>query len=513
MDNKNMPPKTDEKTKVIPVNQPASNQQAVAKPATPSGASLSAAVKAHQPNAFASYFKKGNTKAKRTIMAGAIGGGLLVSFLALTSFKKKSEDEVVTETPGSSTASSEEPIIEEGEVVTINTGHEVYTVVHDELSLEEAREVAREDIGPEGLFMHKSELHLARTNDEWNGLPEEEKLEYINSINVTPPPEDDVVTIPVDVNGVMTDLKMDPLHRGDLWQFGYDDSGHSFLIPQGRPAVALHNISRGEDGIYYRTDPVTNEMKVFSMEEIFEQIDQKGTVEVEVLVPGIDEPVVEGTYMYGYVDGVSLSGTPDDPTDYDLTGPIYGYGWGWDTDGDGDIDKLDSEVTDEPDPALMPEEIVTEPAMVTVDENIQSGNIESPKTDQELLQERIAEIAKNEGIDDLKKIKIHKNDDGSYDVKMKDHDGDKVKTTISLEDLQSGLTEPVEGEVLDTVDTNEVVTGEVITNPEDPDFIVETTDLIPEPVNTDIIDPNDSFTDDNSSEPAVYTQNDPNDLS
>ena len=388
-----MPTSGDEKTKVISVTPSPAGRPVGPAPGTATPNSSNPGLKQTPPKSspFASYFNDGNSKVKRTILAGAIGGGLLVSFLALTSFKKADEEE--TPTDGSTGSGTTTPEVSEGEVVSINTGHEVYTGLHDDLSLDEVRDIARENVGAQGLFMYKDEVHPAMTNDEWNNQTSEQALDYINKVNVIPPSEDDVVTLPIDINGETKDLKLDPLHKADLIQIGTDDSGRVFVIPQGRSASELQNIAVGENGVYYRTDPVTGELKVFTIEEILTQIDQKGTVEVEVIVPGIEEPVIDGTYMYGYVDN-AYSDAGIMPGE----AAVSGYGWGWDTDGDDDIDIYDDDypVTSEPDPYWLPDDSSGDPAVITtIPEYVEPV----AKTDRELLDERIAEMARESGMD------------------------------------------------------------------------------------------------------------------
>ena len=440
-----MPLKGDEKTKVISVTPPVTNQPIGAKQVSPLSAN-----KTPQPSLYSSYFKKGNSTARRTIIAGAIGGGLLVSFLALSSFKKKPEDEEFV----SGGATDSTTAIPEDVVTRINTGHEVYTTVHDDLLLEDARSIAREHVGEDGLFMHNSELHLARTDEEWNNLAQDDKLQYINDINVTPPSADDVVILPVDLNGTITDLKMDPLHLGDLWQLGYDDSGHSFFIPQGREAIALDNISRGEDGIYYRTDPISGEMKVFSVEEVIQQIDQKGSVELEVLVPGFEEPVIES-------------------------------------------------------------EILVEPDTVTTDMMLTEY-----KSDYDLAMEAAIERARESGIDNINKVKVHQDRHGNWDFKAKGDDGEKLKGSLTIEELHTDHTETaVVGEVIEdnsgdnNLTSDTVVTGELINDKN----TINSDDHLVQPSHdfqihhdaSNYADQNDTLTTDTSSDDAIYNSTNP----
>src|SRR5829696_1683195 len=101
MDNNQVPPKADEKTKVISSKPPVPPQQAPKPNAQVAGTQAAGTQSAGQkptqpgippPSPFASYFKNGNTKAKRTIVAGAVGGGLLVGMIALTSFNRPPEE-------------------------------------------------------------------------------------------------------------------------------------------------------------------------------------------------------------------------------------------------------------------------------------------------------------------------------------------------------------------------------------------------------------------------------------
>lgn len=453
MEQKNTPP-ADEKTKVIQVNKPADTPSPNTRPAV-----KPAANEAARPSPFASYFKNGNSKAKRTILAGAVGGGLIISMLALSSFTKKpGDDETTGDTTtgtgdGNSNSNNNTTPIQEGDIVQINTGHEVYTGLNDDLSLDEARLKARENVGEEGLFVYKDELHPAMTDEEWNSLTDEEKLAYIDNINVTTPADDEVITVPVEVNGEIINLKMDPLHRTDLVQLGTDDSGHVFLVPQGRPGLAMENLSPGENGTYYRTDPETNELSVFTIEELFKQINDTGKAEVEVLVPGIEEPVIDGVFMYGYIDNAYsdsyISSGNNGETGTYMESPVTGYGWGWDTDGDDDIDIYDDDftVTDEPDPYLMPEYYNTiTPEEPVIDTSSTEVVVETApqKTDEELLHERVLLLAKEGGIEDISKIKTHRNDDGSWDIKIKGDDGEKIKTTITIDDLHQSSVTPAD---------------------------------------------------------------------
>ena len=373
-----------------PVNAPPQNQQNPIKTVT------------SQPPV-TSYFKDkdGKTSAKRTIIASAIGGSLLVGILALTGFAKKDENKIPhpipKDTPPSSPqtnhSSDANETIKEGSVVGINTGLDVFTKLNDDKSLDDAREIARAELGSNALFIHNGELHPTMNNEEWNSQTPEQTLDFINKINVTTPSNEEAVTIPVEVNGETVNVVLDPLHKTDMFQMGNDDSGHVFCIPNGREAVELNNVIVGEDGNYLRVDPNNGEVEHFKIEEIFKQIDDTGKVSVDVIIPGQDNPII--------IENNNLINNPP---------------------------------------------IINEPLQIQ-------------KTDTELLHEKELQIAKDAGIDDITKIKTHLNDDGSYDIKIKGDDGEKIKTHITLDDLHQVQHQ----QNIVTQDDSNIVNPEIVT--------------------------------------------------
>ena len=62
-----------------------------------------------------------------------------------------------------------------------------------------------------------------------------------------------------------------------------------------------------------------------------------------------------------------------------------------------------------------------------------------------------------------KKIKVHENSDGSWDVKIKGEDGEKIKTTITRDDLQRAQSETVLGTIEsdESSDIDEAADGDI----------------------------------------------------
>lgn len=244
-------------------------------------------------------FAEGKLKLKRTIIASTIGGSLLAGILALASFGKRTLpiDEQETPVPHTNSAithkDSLDTFLEDKKPVRINTEHDIYTKANDDKTLEEARELARKEVGHEALFVHKGELHPTMTSEEWNNLDDNEKLAFINKVNLEAPAQEKVEITSVDADGVSHNLVIDPLYNVGKLQFASDDSGHVFCLQQGKPAFELHNVTIDEQGGLMRTDPATGVISTFSIEEIFTKIDDDGAVNLNVSIPGIDEVTLD----------------------------------------------------------------------------------------------------------------------------------------------------------------------------------------------------------------------------
>ncbi len=424
------------------------------------------------PSPFSSFFKKGNTKAKRTIIGGTVGGALLAGLLSLKSSPPIIEDNAQPVKP-----EPETPVMDEGDVVMINTGHEVYTGVHDDLSMEEAREMAREHVGPEGLFLHRGEWHTAITNEEWSNITEEERLDYINNLVVTPASES--VTVTAEIDGRLVNLHIDPVHRGELIQSGWDDDGLFYIIPNDSPAFVMHNIVHGEDNINYRVDPTTGERTVFDMVEIFHRLDENGAVNLQTFIPDTDQPVSEGNYIYGAINNTG--------GEEEVSEGTWQQSWGWDTNLDGTIDR--------PDPDQNVEtwqngtEVDGEPVLVSV--TYPDGLVEQPEvevdTDADIIYPDEATTTPEEtGQDqDTDSDVVETNDEDTREeiIQGESLDADQDQA-ISPDDNIS--VDVVQGELVqETTDSNNDDSVQIVAADEDNQVDIDTEDIIPETNNPD----------------------------
>ena len=345
----------DEKTKVIPQS------------------AINTAVKGTVRVPFGGLSADAASPQKKRILPGLLAtGGLLAGGLLLTSFQ----------TAGDSKESTPENAASTPAVIT--TSHPVSELVADDLSLEEARELAREEVGPRGLFTHKGIIHVTSTQDEMDRMTPQEKETFMKDVvaenNHTGGTE-------TDVHGKVMNLEF-PLMDKYL-EVLTDEDGHAYTRDVNGNVNLLDNVTKDPfTDQLIRTDAETGEITQFNPTAILQNVDE-GRIDVSIY-----------------------------PTDVEITntGEILLPGGG-------------------------AAESIVSTACVIDDSGIWDYDFDddffaaaTPKSDAELLDERIAQIADEAGIDDIKKIKVNETDDG-WNVKIKGDDGEKVKMHVSREDL------------------------------------------------------------------------------
>lgn len=321
--------------------------------------------------------------------------------------------------------------------ILLNTELPISTKHNDEIPFEDAKALAREEMGEDGFFIHGGKIHPTMNEDEWNSKTPEGREDYLKQINATPQPERPLeIEIP-EAHGGTAQVVLPILSENLRMSFAHDSNGDVFYIDNQGNSTTLSNFSVDENGSLLRTDPETGEINYVAPSAIFEEINDYGSVHVTSIIPDIINPIDEGIYMLG----------PVQEWDYVTNEPREGQGWGWDTTGDGSIDRIDHSMSvawQDPGPDPIVEPIYIGQPMAEIDPV--EPTPEPVKTDSELLQSRIAEIAKDAGIEDITKIKIHETDEG-WSVKIKGDDGEKVITGISREELHGLTPTPVTGEI------------------------------------------------------------------
>lgn len=418
----------DEKTiKVIPPNvtpqsnvpnrpaTPAPQQPINRPPVQAAGNAQNALLKPGQP---------GTVQKKRIITGVLAAGGLLGGAILLTGHTNPDPAIDVTPAPGSPATA---PTATPNKMVSMTTDHPVCDVLFDDLSPEDAKEVARAEVGPLGIYSHRGRLEVTATEEEIASLTPEERATYLGGI-VT----HEITGTNVDVTGREMEVHIPGMetygrvleHKdGSVYWQDMDGNGTDFenvrkeVIVDQETGEPLINPATGKELFQYvRTDPETGERTPFSFSAILKNVDQ-GRIDVSIY-PSNVEIADDGQVV------VPNSDTPIEPIDTGtyLTGNGYA---GWDTDGDGIIDNYDYDNND----------YVHRQDM---DDPIIENDMHSPEVDirtpREIAMEKAQEMADEAGID-VNKIKLHETDDGGFDYKVKG-DGGKLKGHLTVDELR-----------------------------------------------------------------------------
>lgn len=362
-----------------------------------SQSAINAAVKAQVKPPFGGVKPKTTSPQKKRIVPGLLtAGGLLAGGIALSSFQIAPDTEEPVE---GDEAAGKMPAV-------ISTSHPVSEVVADDLSFEEARDLAREEVGHKGLFTYKGVVNVTTTEAEMDQMTASEKEAFMQDVVVE---HNQVGGTEVDINGQLMQIEFPLMDR--YLEVLTDEDGNAYTRDINGTVNLLENVSKDPfTNQLIRTDIETGEVTQFNPTAILQNVDE-GRVDVsiypsdveitdngEILVPG--GSTAESMVSFGWM--------------IDEAGE-----WGYDYDGDGVIDLYEHELyatTDD------------EPAVTN------TNAVETPRSDSDLLEERIQEIADEAGIDDVTKIKIKDTEDG-WDIKIKGDDGEKVKMHVTKEEL------------------------------------------------------------------------------
>ncbi len=391
MEKKPLP--ADEKTRVIPQS------------------AINSAVKVPVKPPFGGAKPKTTSPQKKRIVPGLLtAGGLLAGGIALTSFQ---------------TAPGTEAVVEGGQPAAkmpavISTSHPVSELVADDLSFEEARDLAREEVGPFGLFTYKGTVNVTRSEAEMDQMTAQEKEAFMQDVVVD---HNQTGGTEIDVNGKMMNIEFPLMDR--YLEVLTDEDGNAYTRDINGTVNLLDNVSKDPlTNQLVRTDIETGEVTQFNPTAILQNVDE-GRIDVSIYPSDVEITDNGEILMSG---GVAAEPMADFGWMIDEAGD-----WGYDYDGDGVIDVYDQELyatTDD-------EPTVTSAAVE-----------EMPRTDSELLEERIQEIADEAGIDDVRKIKIKDTEDG-WDIKIKGEDGEKVKMHVTKEELGATGIEDEDGGIDD----------------------------------------------------------------
>ena len=414
---------------------------------------------------FGGLKSKTNTPQKKRILPGMLAtGGLLGGSILLSSFQAAQEA-----TPG--TESTGETAGKVGAVVS--TGLPVSELVADDLSFEEARDLAREEVGSRGLFTHKGTINLTTTEAELEQMTEAEKEALQSDITVEPN-----VTSgdEIEVDGRIMNIEFPLMDK--YMEIVTDKNGHAFTKDIDGNVHELENVTKDPfTNQLIRTDAETGEVTQFNPSVILQNVDE-GRIDVSIY-PSDVEITDNGEILY-------VGGEPAEPLVSSGWMIDEAGDWGYDYDGDGMIDLYEDELlTTDEEPSTQETETVTatneEP--VSDNENIQQStddydddgirkikihetedgmnikikgdhgekiklNLDKDSVynnDPELLSDRIQQIADEAGIEDIRKIKVNETEDG-FNIKIKGEDGEKIKMHLSNEELENGYNEDGSGE-------------------------------------------------------------------
>jgi hypothetical protein len=448
----------DEKTRVIPTNvNPQSN--AANRPATP-GPQQPVNRPAVQPavNAQNSLLKPGQPgtiQKKRVItgflaVGGLLGGAFLVSGL-------KNPDETLSEGPGqlagTPSTAFDEPTASTSKMVSITTDHPVCDVLVDDLSPEDAKEVARAEVGPFGIYSHRGRLEATATEEEVASLTPEQRADYlsgivtheISGINVnTTGREMEVHVAGMESYGSILDHADGTVYCLDM------DGNASFLenvsseviVDQETGEPLINPVTGNELFQHVRTDPVSGEQTLYSPSAILQNVAQ-GRIDVSMYSSNVE--IVDGQVV------LVESHTPIEPTSQGTYLIIDDGGAGWDTDGDGEIDNWEYSTTINGEVSYP---VGDEPNLL---DSSQLNTEVDLRTDREIAMEKVQTMAEDKGID-VNKIRLHESDDGGFDYKIKGDDG-KLKGHLSAEDLRSEESSAPVDEISNTINESGTDTG------------------------------------------------------
>ena len=343
---------------------------------------------------------------KRRIVPGLLIGGALagLGIIGLTSLIPGPTPDVAPVVDGNqaSDTSSTSPAV-------VTTTHPVSDVIADDLPLEDAREIARAEVGSLGLFKHQGVIHTTTTEEEIAAMAPEEVEAFLGGLNVAPV-VNATVEESLDINPVEVEI---PLME-DVFKVTKHPDGTFYLLDKSGNSEFLENVSEDAYGQMVRTDPETGEITAFHPTAILTDVNN-GVVDISIYPSDVE---------IAYNGEIILGNEPVEPIMHDY----YNY-----TIYDSETGSY-SDLTSQEDPYA---DTLDYSESVTTEETVSEPELLS---ESEMLNIKLGEIAKSAGIDDLRKIKVRETDEG-YKIKIKGEDGEKVKTFLSKEELASSAEE------------------------------------------------------------------------
>ena len=344
---------------------------------------------------------------KKRIVPGLVAtGGLLAGGILLSSFQ----------TTGSGADEAELSGEAAGKIgAVLSTSHPVSELVADDLSFEEARDLAREEVGPGGLFTYKGVVNVTRTEAEMDLMTPAEKEAFMLEIAVE---QNELAGTTIDLDGRLMNMEFPLMDR--YMEILTDEDGNAFTRDINGNVNLLDNVTKDPfSNQLIRTDAETGEITQFNPSVILQNVDE-GRIDISIY-PSDVEITNNGEILYTGGEQaeplVSAGWMLDDAGD-----------WGFDYDGDGVIDLYEDEIF----------ETTGEETL-----NTASETETIPMTEKEIQDERMEQIADDAGIDDIRKIKVNETGDGQ-NIKIKGEDGEKIKMNLDNE----GLNENIEPELL-----------------------------------------------------------------
>ena len=331
-------------------------------------------------------------------------GGLLAGGILLSSFQ----------TPETAGAAGEVGA-EAGAVIpaVLSTSHPVSELLADDLSFEEARDLAREEIGSHGLFTYKGVVNVTTTEMEMDQMTAAEKEAFMQDVFVE---QNMAAGTEIDVNGKLMNIEF-PLMDKYL-EILTDEDGHAYTRDINGNVNLLDNVSKDPfTNQLIRTDNETGEVTQFNPTAILQNVDE-GRIDVSIYPSDV---VITDDGEILFAGGETAESMASAGWMLDESGD-----WGYDFEGDGVIDLYEDEIYGKNEEPLATNTVETE---------------ETAKTEQELLDEQIEDIADYAGIDEIRKVKVNETEDG-FNIKIKGEDGEKIK----INETEDSLNIKIKGE-------------------------------------------------------------------
>ena len=190
-------------------------------------------------------------KPEKHILAGAIGGSSLLLFMLPQIIKGDGQG-------------------------VLSTSHAVDTKNYDNKTFEEALSQTRETNGVEGFFKHQGKLYPTMKEEEWNLLPQPEKIEYLDKMDMYVNSDKPFEMDTLGEDGKPMKLVWPMLHEDLRMSIVEDNGGNIYVKDSEGNTTGLENVTKNSYGDLVRFDPLTKETSHFSPSIVLDQIDNKG---------------------------------------------------------------------------------------------------------------------------------------------------------------------------------------------------------------------------------------------